>query len=111
MDRTVKIFDEFYAVDLIVNSNDYDVILSFFKEQCDTLAIANNFTALFFRIAQEAGINPIELLELVRTNARDKISLNKVLSYYLNTFKSKASLYGIALVPKPNEPVARNVVL
>lgn len=111
MDRTVKIFDQFYATDLIVNSNDYDVVLSYFKQNCDTIAIAENFTAVFFRIAQEAGINPIELLEIIKTSAKDKMSLNKVFCYYLNTFKSKASLYGVALVPKPVEPVARNVVL
>lgn len=111
LDRTVKIFDQFYATNLVVNSNDYDIILSYFKLYCATTSIAENFTAVFFRIAQEAGINPIELLEIIKTNANDKISLNKVFCYYLNTFKSKASLYGVALVPKPIEPVARNVVL
>lgn len=111
LDRTIKIFDQFYATNLVVNSNDYDIILSYFKLYCETTDIAENFTAVFFRIAQEAGINPIELLEIIKTNANDKISLNKVFCYYLNTFKSKASLYGVALVPKPIAPVARNVVL
>jgi len=85
MDRTVKIFDEFYATDLVIPAN--------------------------FRIAQEAGIEPVELLELLQQNTNNKISLNKVFCYYLNTFKSKSSLYGVAVVPKPLEPVARNVVL
>lgn len=111
LDRTIKIFDQFYATNLVVNSNDYDIILSYFKLYCETTDIAENFTAVFFRIAQEAGINPIELLEIIKTNANDKISLNKVFCYYLNTFKSKASLYGVALVPQPIAPVARNVVL
>jgi hypothetical protein len=111
MDRTIKIFDQFYATDLIVNSNDYDVVRGYFTNVCDTKAIANNFTALFFRIAQEAGINPIELLEIIKTGANDKLSLNKVFCYYLNTFKSKSTLYGVAVIPKPIQPVARNVVL
>lgn len=111
MDKTVRIFDEFYATDLVINGNDYGVVLSYFKENCDTVGIAENFTAVFFRIAQEAGIRPMEFLELLQTNAKDKISLNKVFCYYLNTFKSKASLYGVAIVPRPIEPVARNVVL
>jgi len=111
MDRTVKIFDEFYATDLVINASAYGIVLAYFKEQCSTISIAENFTAVFFRIAQEAGIEPMEFLELLKTNAQDKISLNKVFCYYLNTFKSKSSLYGVAVVPKPLEPVARNVVL
>jgi hypothetical protein len=111
MDRTVKIFDEFYATDLVIPANAYSLVLSYFKEQCDTVSIAENFTAVFFRIAQEAGIEPVELLELLQQNTNNKISLNKVFCYYLNTFKSKSSLYGVAVVPKPLEPVARNVVL
>jgi hypothetical protein len=111
MDRTIKIFDEFYATDLIVSSNDYDVVRGYFLNVCDTTSIADNFTALFFRIAQEAGINPIELLEIIKTGPNDKLSLDKVFCYYLNTFKSKASLYGVAVLPKPIQPVARNVVL
>ena len=111
MDKTIKIFDQFYATDLVVPTNDYDVVRGYFLNVCDTTAIANNFTALFFRIAQEAGINPIELLEIIKTGANDKLSLDKVFCYYLNTFKSKSSLYGVAVIPKPLLPVARNVVL
>lgn len=110
LDKTIQIFDEFYATNLVINAIDYDVVLAFFKESTNTIDIAENFTAVFFRIAQEAGISPMELLELIKTNARDKISLSKVFCYYLNTFKSKSSMYGVAVVPKPVQPVARNVV-
>jgi len=111
MDRTVKIFDEFYATDLVIPANAYSLVLSYFKQQCSTESIAENYTAVFFRIAQEAGVPPMEFLDLLKKDANDKISLNKVFCYYLNTFKSKSSLYGIAVVPKPIQPVARNVVL
>ncbi len=111
LDRTVKIFDQFYSTDLVIPANTYSLVLSFFKQTCSTVSIAENYTAVFFRIAQEAGIPPIEFLELLQKNPNDKISLNKVFCYYLNTFKSKASLYGVAVVPKPIQPVARNVVL
>jgi hypothetical protein len=39
------------------------------------------------------------------------LQLNQVMAYYLNTFKTKNSLYGIGILPKPNEAVQRNVVL
>jgi hypothetical protein len=37
--------------------------------------------------------------------------MNKVICYYLNSFKSKTALYGISSVPRPNESVQRNIVL
>jgi hypothetical protein len=38
------------------------------------------------------------------------MEMDQTLAYYLNSFKSKTSLYGIAQLPRPNLPVARNVV-
>lgn len=111
MDNTVVIFDQFYATDLVIPANAYSVILSYFKARCSTIDIAENYTAVFFRIAQEAGLPPMEMLDLLKQNASDNVSLNKVFCYYLNTFKSKSSLYGIAVLPRPIQPVARNVVL
>lgn len=111
LDRTVKIFDEFYGTDLVIPANTYSLVLSYFKENCSTVSIAENYTAVFFRIAQEAGIPPIEFLEVLQKNSSDNVALNKVFCYYLNTFKSKSSLYGIAVVPRPIQPVARNVIV
>jgi len=110
VDLTVKIFDSFYSTDLVVNSNQFDIVYSFFKGVCPTKEVAENFTALFFRIAQEAGVDATALLEVVK-GAPTKIKLDEVMAYYLNSFKSKSSLYGIGIVPKPNQNVARNVVL
>jgi hypothetical protein len=38
------------------------------------------------------------------------MEMNQTIAYYLNSFKSKTSLYGIAVVPKSNQPVSRNIV-
>lgn len=110
LDQTVRIFDSFYATDLVVNSNVFDVVFAYFKNVCPTKNVAENFTALFFRISQEAQVDPIALLENLK-GAPNKIKINEVMAYYLNSFKSKASLYGIGVIPKPNQAVARNVVL
>jgi hypothetical protein len=53
LDLTVKIFDDFYAFNMVVNGNEYDIVNGYFKSVCDTKAIAGNFTAFLFRIAQE----------------------------------------------------------
>lgn len=110
LDQTVRIFDSFYAVDLKVNASEYDIVHGYFLSVCDTRNIADNFTAILFRIAQETGIPTLDLLGAVQ-GTNNKLQMNQVINYYLNSFKSKTSLYGISITPQPNVPVARNVVL
>ena len=109
-DKTVRIFDNFYTTQLVVNGSDYDVIYSFFKSVTPSTKIAGNYTALLFRIAQTGGYNVMSLLDALK-GVDSKLQLTQVMAYYLNTFKSKNSLYGIGILPKPNEAVQRNIVL
>lgn len=110
VDKTVRIFDNFYTTQLVVNATDYDVIYSFFKGVTNDTKIAGTYTALLFRIAQEGGYNVMSLYDTLK-GTESTIQLTQVMAYYLNTFKSKTSLYGIGILPKPNEAVQRNVVL
>lgn len=110
VDKTVRIFDNFYTTQLVVNGADYDVIYSFFKSVTSNSKIAGNFTALLFRIAQEGNYNVMSLLDILK-GTESNLQLTQVMAYYLNTFKSKTSLYGVGILPKPNEAVQRNVVL
>ncbi len=108
-DKTVRIFDNFYTTQLVVNGSDYDVVFSFFKGLTANTKIAGNFTALLFRIAQTGGYNIMSLMDILK-GTENKLQLNQVMAYYLNTFKGKNSLYGTGILPKPNEAVQRNVV-
>ncbi len=110
VDKTVRIFDNFYTTQLVVNATDYDVIFSFFKSVTTDTKIAGTYTALLFRIAQTGGYNVMSLYDVLK-GTESTLQLNQVMAYYLNTFKSKTSLYGIGMIPKPNEAVQRNVVL
>jgi hypothetical protein len=110
LDQTVRIFDSFYSFDLRVNTNEYDIVRSYFLSVCDTKNIADNFTTILFRISQETGILALDLLGAIK-GTNNKLEMNQVINYYLNSFKSKTSLYGVSVVPQPNFPVARNVVL
>jgi|688.fasta_scaffold19429_7 hypothetical protein len=111
IDRTIKIFDSFYNQSISIPTNQYDIVLSFFRDVCETDAIAQNFTAFLFKVSQQSGLDAIELLENIKGTSKNKLQLNQTLAYYLNSFKSKTSLYGVAVIPKPVQPVARNVVL
>ncbi len=110
LDRTIKIFDSFYNSNVTVSGNQYDLVRSYFIGVCPSETIANNFTAILFRIASVTGINVLDLLgEIKGTN--NQLQMNAKICYYLNGIKSKTSLYGINVIPKPVLPVARNVVL
>lgn len=108
LDKTIRIFDSFYAFDLVVNGDEYDVVNGYFKSVCHTLNTAANMTAVLFRIAQETKVPVLDLLEFIK--GKTKLQMNQVICYYLNSFKSKTSLYGISVVPLANQPAQRNIV-
>lgn len=110
LDRTVQIFDSFYNSDISVGAAQYDVVKSYFVGVCETKQIAENFTAVLFRIANETGINVLELLKEIQ-GTNNNLEMNAKICYYLNGIKSKTSLYGVNVVPNPVQSVARNVVL
>jgi hypothetical protein len=108
LDQTVRIFDSFYTINLVVNADQYDIVHGYFLSVCDSKNIAANFTAVLFRIAQETQISVLDLLDQIKGTT--KMEMNQTIAYYLNSFKSKTSLYGIAVIPKSNQPVSRNIV-
>lgn len=110
-DTTITIFDSFYNTNLYVNGAEYDTVNSYFYGVTDNNIIAANYAAILFRIAQEGNYNVLQLLELIKGNSATLLQLNSVMCYYLNTFKSKASMYGVSNIPNPNQAVQRNVVL
>lgn len=109
-DQTVRIFDNFYSTKLVVPAAEWDIVFSFFKKNSKSVIIAENFASLLFRIAQEGNYSVLSLLEALK-GVNNSLELNKIMCYYLNTFKARSSLYGIGIIPKPNQAVLRNVVL
>jgi hypothetical protein len=109
VDRTVEIYDRFYSTKIVTNANEFDVVFSYFRSVCETDVIAGNFTSNLFRISQQSEINVLELLDQLK-GITDKLQMNKVICYYLNSFKNNTALYGVSVIPKANQTVARNVV-
>jgi len=110
-DTTITIFDSFYNTNLYVNGAEYDTVNSYFYGVTGSNIIAANYAAILFRIAQQGNYSVMQLLELIKGNSTNLLQLNSLMCYYLNTFKSKASLYGVSNIPNPNQAVQRNVVL
>ena len=111
MDQTIKIFDSFYSFKTVVNPDEFDLVHSYFVSVCATKTIADNFTASIFRISQSTGIPTQTLLGYLRGGDNSDTShMDKTICYFLNSLKSKTSLYGVGQVPRPNQPVARNIL-
>ena len=106
-DRTIQIFDSFYSFNTIVNANEYDIVHSYFISKCDTVKIADNFTAALFRIAQESGDNALDILQQFYGQTGPQLTLS--LCYYLNSTRSNATLLGLLQPTAPNYWTARNV--
>ena len=111
LDNTVRIFDNFYNFAVNAGAAEYDIVSSYFISVCKTTAIAGNFTAFLFRIASLSEIPVLTLLDEIKGTAQNSLQVNAVLAYYLNSFKSKTSMYGISSLPQPNESVQRNIIV
>ena len=109
IDNTVRLFDNFYNFDLVVDANQYEIVHSFFYEMTKNKNSTDNFTLLIFRIATLSGENPLNLINYL--NGKTNLEINSILAYYLNSAKSKTSLYGVSSTPQPNQNVQRNIVL
>lgn len=109
LDKTVRVFDSFYNYDMSISADTYEIVYSYFKSVCVTNNIAQNFTTALFRIASVTEENVLDLLDNIKTNKG--VSVDNVMAYYLNSLKSKTTLYGVSITPIPNEPVQRNVVV
>jgi len=108
LDSTVKIFDQFYNFDLVVSADQYEIVYSYFFSINNSKNLSRNFATILFRIAMVTGQNVLDLLEFIK--GQDKLETNSLLTYYINSIKSKTTLYGISAVPQPNQNVQRNII-
>jgi hypothetical protein len=107
-DTTVRIFDQFYNLDLTVDSNQYEIVYSFFRGYTSNIATAKSFTQTLFRIANETQINVLDLLQTFEGN--DKLKVSLTMAYYLNSVGNQTVLFGVNNVIFPNQTIQRNIV-
>jgi hypothetical protein len=109
LDSTVRVFDRFYDFDLVVDANQYEIVYSYFYDMSKSKVIARNFTTIIFRIANITGESAMRVMEDVKGTT--KFETNAILTYYLNSIRSKSTLFGIGVIPSPNQSIQRNVVI
>lgn len=109
LENSIRIFDNFYNFDLVVDANQYELVRSFFYKLTNSKTATDNFTLLIFRISSMSGENPLDLVDYLQD--KSKLEVNSILAYYLNSIKSKTTLYGVNSTPNPNSNVQRNIVV
>lgn len=109
VDTTVKIFDQFYNLNLVVNADQYEIVYSFFKGYTSSIATAQSFTSTLFLIANETQTNVLELLQTFE-HGGDKLKVSLTMAYYLNSVSNKTVMFGVNNVITPNNTVQRNII-
>lgn len=108
LDNTVRVFDQFYNTDLNINSNEYDIVYSYFKDHMATELVAKAFTENLFRISNLTNVNALDLLSTFESGNKMKVILT--MAFYLNSVSNKTVLYGVSNLLEPNNLVQRNIV-
>jgi hypothetical protein len=108
VDTTVKIFDQFYNLNLVVNSDQYEIVYSFFKGYTSSIVTAQSFTTTLFLIANQTQSNVLELLQTFEGS--DKLKVSLTMAYYLNSVSNKTVMFGVNNVLVPNNTVQRNIL-
>jgi hypothetical protein len=108
VDTTVKIFDQFYNLDLVVNADQYEIVYSFFKGYTSSIATAQSFTTTLFLIANQTQSNLLEILQTFECS--DKLKVSLTMAYYLNSVSNKTVMFGVNNVLVPNNTVQRNIL-
>lgn len=109
IDKTVRVFDQFYNFDLVIDGNQWDIVYSYWYERTSSKNIAENFATLIFRLSSVTGQNPLEILDYVKGSTAKET--DALLAFYLNSSKSKTTLYGVGNSPQPNILIQRNIVI
>jgi len=108
IDLTVRVFDDFYGFEQVVNASEWDIVYSFFKSIYTTAVAAENFATALFRVSNQESIPVLTLLEQIQaSNGQAEIDLT--LAYYLNNQRSNSTWLGVSQPVQPNFYAARNV--
>lgn len=108
-DYTVRVFNNFYNLDLVVGADQYEVVHSFFRARTNSNDTANSFTETLFRVSNITDTPVLELLQGMEN--QDAMQIQLSLAYYLNTLSdTKSVLFGANSVMTPNPKVQRNII-
>ncbi len=108
VDQTIRIFNEFYDLKLVVSANEYEIVRAFFMNYTTSDAVAKSYTETLFRISNQTDIPVLTLLDSFQ--AEDSMKVTLTMAYYLNSFSDKTVMFGINNIITANQQVERNIL-
>jgi hypothetical protein len=108
MSKTLDVNTFYSNRDISIGSEQYSIVLGFFKKVTETEKTAEEFTVNLFRVAKSTNVNVLELLSTM--NDKDSIGVSEVMSYYLNQTRSQSVLLGVSNINTPDPQITRNIL-
>jgi hypothetical protein len=105
---TVQIFDQFYNLQLSINTAQYEVVYSFFRGFVTSDGLASTYAEVLFKVSTLSNI-PVETL-LEQFKGLDAMRISITMAYLLNSLGGKSFMYGVMNAPAPNDKIQRNIV-
>jgi hypothetical protein len=109
-EQKIRILDNFFENSITVEASQWEVVYSFFAANSPNKQAAESFASLLFNIAKQTEIDPLELFAAIK-GQNNRLQMNQLICFYLNSFRAKTTIFGVGVTPAPNEAVQRNVVL
>lgn len=101
--------ESFYKdTDVAINSEQYNIVVGFFRKVTNNENSANAFATDLFRVAKSTNVPVLTLLDSMQD--KDEMGVNEVMAYYLNQIRSQSALLGVSNIIVPNQQVARNIL-
>lgn len=101
--------ENFYTdPDININSEEYNIVIGFFRKVTSSEKSAEIFTLDLFRVSKGTNVPVLTLLESMKDS--DKFGINEIMAYYLNQIRSQSALLGVKNITSSNNKIARNVI-
>jgi len=104
-----KFFDNYYTKVQSVDPAQFDVVLGFLEGRGYDDTVKRNLAISLLEIAKEQNINPIDLIEQLKT-IEDSLQLNTLLCILLNTTRNRTSILGFKKTTSINNTVKRTIL-
>jgi len=107
--NNIRFVNDYTHIPVDFNSNEYEIVISFFKKAMKDPKTAENFTQSIFQVAARSGISPTSIVETMK--GQTGLTLSSSLAYYLNGIRSNSTLLGVQGLGTPNFYTGRSVII
>jgi hypothetical protein len=104
---TVQAFDNYYSQPLELDATTYTAMVGFFTSRGFEKAAADNIAVILMKQGKLDNINPMKILDTIRS--LDTVEISALVSEIINYNRFKTSFLGYALQFNPNSEVIRNI--